>query len=406
VRLPTRLDRYPAKMVSRLADQLIERYAHGARSVLDPFCGSGAILLAAARRGIQLCGIDINPLAELFCRVKLRGFDPHTARSLAQTCIEQAKRTEHVLPVRWEAKHYWFTRGTIQKFERLRFASKALRLSDSDEGMAVLLSYALAVRLCSRADQRSPKPFVSKQAKQSRQGRHFDPYRTLATLIDELCPLYGVPTGNLRCQFLLADIPNASSSVQRLGTHSHVITSPPYLNAQDYFRNFKLELHLLEGVLPFRVDDLRERFIGTERGDLVSAIPRETLAVNLRAVPELKVLQRRNSRLAAVVHRYLHDMGRAFDVLKECLDPNGRFVLVCGDNLVAGLRIRTWCALQVLLQERGFQLFDRFADAIADRLLPPKRLGHKGLIKEELVSAFRLAHPKKAELGHTGRARA
>ena len=114
---------------------------------------------------------------------------------------------------------------------------------------------------------------------------------------------------------------------------------------------------------------------------------------SLRAVPELKALQRRNSRLAAVVHRYLHDMGRAFDVVKECLDPNGCFVLVCGDNLLAGLRIRTWHALQRLLQERGFQLFDRFADPIGDRLLPPKRHGHKGLIKQEWVSAFRLLHP-------------
>ncbi len=395
MRLPTRLDRYPAKMVSKLADRLIERYALGARSVLDPFCGSGAILVAAGRRGIPLCGIDINPLAELFCRVKLHSFDPHTTRSLAQTCIEQAKRTERVLPVRWEGKHYWFTPGTIQKFERLRFASKALRLSESDEGMAVLLSYALAVRLCSRADQRSPKPFVSKQAKRSRQGRHFDPYRTLEALLDELCTLYGGRTGNSRCRFLNADIPNSSANVQYFGKHSHIITSPPYLNAQDYFRNFKLELHLLEDVLPFQVDDLRERFIGTERGDLLSRVPKETLDWSLRAVPELKVLQRRNSRLAAVVHRYLHDMGRAFDVVKECLDPNGCFVLVCGDNLLAGLRIRTWHALQRLLQERGFQLFDRFADPIGDRLLPPKRFGHKGLIKQEWVSAFRLLHPGK-----------
>lgn len=103
VRLPTRLDRYPAKMVSKLADRLIERYALRARSVLDPFCGSGAILVAARQRGIPLCGIDINPLAELFCRVKLHSFDPRTTRSLAQICIEKAKRTKHALPVRWKS---------------------------------------------------------------------------------------------------------------------------------------------------------------------------------------------------------------------------------------------------------------------------------------------------------------
>ena len=395
MRLPTRLDRYPAKMVSKLADRLMERYALGARRVLDPFCGSGAILVAAHRHGIPVSGVDINPIAALFCRVKLNGFDAVATRHLAQTWIERAERTKEPFPVPWEGKHYWFTPATIQKFERLRSVSLALRLSDSDEGMALLLSYVLAVRLCSRADQRSPKPFISKQANQSRKGRHFDPYRTLRTLLDGLCTLYGGSVQKSQHQFLLADVPNAPSTVQRLGKHSHIITSPPYINAQDYFRNFKLELHLLEDILPFRIADLRERFIGTERGNLLRGVPKETLDANLQILPELEVLQRRNSRLAAVVHRYLHEMGRAFDVVKPCLEPNGCFVLVCGDNLLGGLRIRTWYGLQHLLEQRGLQLFDRFADAIGDRLLAPKRHGHKGLIKEELISAFRFVRPGK-----------
>jgi len=33
--------------------------------------------------------------------------------------------------------------------------------------------------------------------------------------------------------------------------------------------------------------------------------------------------------------------------------------------------------------------FDSFVDPIKDRLLAPKRLGHIGLIKEEVVMAFR-----------------
>ena len=53
MRLASKLDRYPAKMVSKLADRLIERYASEAGSVLDPFCGSGAILVAAKRAGLS-----------------------------------------------------------------------------------------------------------------------------------------------------------------------------------------------------------------------------------------------------------------------------------------------------------------------------------------------------------------
>ena len=74
MRLATRLDRYPGKMVSRLADRLIRRYAAEADSVLDPFCGSGVIVVAANRTGLRVSGVDLNPISELFYRVKVQGF--------------------------------------------------------------------------------------------------------------------------------------------------------------------------------------------------------------------------------------------------------------------------------------------------------------------------------------------
>jgi hypothetical protein len=390
MRLPTRLDRYPAKMVSHLADRLIERYARGAKSVLDPFCGSSAVLVAAHHRGIPVSGIDINPIAGLFASVKLKGFDVARAKQMLDEWLGLARATKQVLPVEWEAKWFWFTPATLAKFEQLRFAGKCLDLYRSEEGLALLLAYNFAVRLCSRADQRSPKPFISKLAKETRTGKHFDPLRVISTLFGELATLYGRRKQNVLSQFVLGDVVHDSGFVQQLGKHSHVITSPPYINAQDYFRNFKLELHLLEGLTPFRINQLRGNFVGTERGALLDEVPTATRERNVQLVPKLRVLESRQTRLAHVVHRYLCDMAHAFNHVQQCLAPKGCLVLVCGDNLVGGLRIQTWRILQRLLEDRGFRLFDRFSDPIGDRLLAPKRCGHKGLIKEEVVSAFQL----------------
>jgi SAM-dependent methyltransferase len=359
--------------------------------VLDPFCGSGAVLMAARRRGIPVSGVDINPVAALFSRVKLHGFDSVQARRLVLKWVERSRQCRHLLAVEWESKDYWFTPTVVEKFERLRFVGREMRLHESADGAALLLCFSLAIRLCSRADQRSPKPFISKQAYRIRRGLHFDPYRTILSLLNELSLLYGRRAAGPSARFLLADLSNDPQIADRLGSHSHAITSPPYINAQDYFRNFKLELYFLERLLPFRVDDLRTRFIGTERGDLLSGVPEAVIESNFRAVPCLRQLERRDLRLAGVVHRYLHDMGKAFDNVRDCLRPGGCFVLVCGDNLVGGLRIRTWQVLQRMIERLGFELFDRFTDPIGDRLLAPKRSGHKGLIKEEVVSAFRLA---------------
>ena len=388
--IPTRLDRYPAKMVSRLADELVERYAKNANRVLDPFCGSGAVLVAAMRRGIPVTGIDLNPVASLFSNVKINSFSRKKADILMNDWINFAKTEKVSLPIKWPSKNYWFTPVVIEKYEQLRAASVRLKLPKTNEGKALLLCFSLSVRLCSKADQRSPKPFISKQAKEIRAGKHYDPYRILPTLLEKLSDLHADRPAMNSSKFHLADITRDASISSRIGYHSHVITSPPYINAQDYFRNFKLELYFLEGILPFNIANLRERFIGTERGNLINGILKESLVQDFKRVPGLYLMEQRDSRLASVVHRYLSDMDSAFDFVKQCLAPKGVFILVCGDNLIGGLQIRTFKILQEMLEEKGFRLFDSFSDPICDRMLPPKRKGHKGLIKEEVVSAFRL----------------
>jgi len=384
----TQLDRYPAKMVSKLADRLVERYASNASRILDPFCGSGAVITAANRKGIPVTGVDVNPIAELFSRVKLKGFNPSRASSLAEQLVDIASGAVTPSPIEWAGKGYWFTPGVVSKFEKLRGAAHQMKLSRSADGIAVLLSLSLSVRLCSRADQRSPKPFISKEANENRRGKHFDPYTTLLSVLEDLGASSACVSFHRESRFLLSDI-TSNSFARGIANHSHVITSPPYINAQDYFRNFKLELYILEGLLPFRVEELCTRFIGTERGDLLAGIPQEILNLNYDALPSLRVLDQRTPRLASVVHRYLFDLSRAFDNVKHSMGHKAQFILVCGDNLIGGIRIRTWQVLQQMLERKGFTLFDTFTDPIANRMLAPKRSGHKGLIKEEVVCAFR-----------------
>lgn len=389
MRLPTRLDRYPAKMVSRLADDLVSRYAGVATRVLDPFCGSGAVLTAAARAGIAVTGIDINPLGILLSRTKLNGFDPATATEMVEEIIDRAKSTRKPLTIEWEAKDYWFTPKTIEKFERLRAGIVESTINSSNkERTAVLLSLALSVRLCSRADQRSPKPFISATARLNRRDRHFDPYHFLRSILTDLSVLYGTEIPVVKSKVVMADVVQGKSLKTIIGSHSHVITSPPYINAQDYFRNFKLELHVLDGLLPFRVATIKGNFVGTDRGELTNGLSQGEIFEFRKLVHGIRGLEHRSPRLCAVVYRYLHDMGTVFDRLNEWLEPKGRLVLVCGDNLVGGMRIRTWKVLQKMLEARGYRVVDTFKDRIRDRMLAPKRCGHKGLIKEEVVCCY------------------
>ena len=386
-RVPGYLDRYPAKMVSRLADDLIARHAADATVLCDPFCGSGAILKSASESGIAVVGCDINPVAVLLSRVKLEGCDADRTMSLAEDWVAEAETGCRTLPIEWPSKTYWFTQGTIRKLERLRAGAKRRKLYSTAEGRAALLSLVLSVRRCSKADQRSPKPFISRTAIETRAGKHFDPGQELLSILRLLCGLYGEPR-EAQSSIIRGDARRLGDLLGRGVKISHVVTSPPYINAQDYFRNFKLELHVLRGLLPFEIEGVRAHIIGTERGLHKGQTPSEWLSQHQEAMPWRANLLAHSPRLCNVVDKYFWDMDTVFGSLVQNVQPGGTFVLVCGDNLVGGMRIPTWDTLNGLVSSWGFEMKLQYGDFIARRNVPPMRMGHKGIIKEEIVSVF------------------
>ena len=54
---------YPAMMIPQVARRLIEKYSKEGDILLDPFCGSGSVLVEARLARRYSWGIDLNPLA-------------------------------------------------------------------------------------------------------------------------------------------------------------------------------------------------------------------------------------------------------------------------------------------------------------------------------------------------------
>lgn len=104
---------YPAMMVPTLQGTLLDavKQAHpGAKTVLDPFVGSGTILVESMSRGFDFTGIDINPLATLACLAKsgpyfLKAFDDK-CEALASRIVADTKRVHHTT---FEGRAKWFS---------------------------------------------------------------------------------------------------------------------------------------------------------------------------------------------------------------------------------------------------------------------------------------------------------
>lgn len=67
---------YPARMIPQIPHELIPIFTRKGDTVLDPFCGSGTVLVEAKLYGRNAIGVDINPLACLLAKGKTTPIKP------------------------------------------------------------------------------------------------------------------------------------------------------------------------------------------------------------------------------------------------------------------------------------------------------------------------------------------
>lgn len=111
--------KYPAMMIPQVAGRLLDQYLElnpSCRAVLDPFCGSGTVLVEAKRRGLESWGIDINPLARLIAKTKttpipleiLEAANRRIIKELKEIFLDFEEFSKRVSVPRFFNIEYWF----------------------------------------------------------------------------------------------------------------------------------------------------------------------------------------------------------------------------------------------------------------------------------------------------------
>jgi DNA modification methylase len=85
---------YPARMHWATVARVLEALAKPGEHVVDPFCGSGTVLVEARVRGLSATGIDLNPLAVRLSRLKSEPLDANKRETLCTLANELRVRSE------------------------------------------------------------------------------------------------------------------------------------------------------------------------------------------------------------------------------------------------------------------------------------------------------------------------
>ena len=115
---------YPAMMVPKMQremlDVCLEHLQGKSLRLLDPFAGSGTVLVEGMLKGLNVVGIDINPLAILLCKAKTTILSPKALQEKTTQLFTWINSHNEVPLHKFDGINKWFTASAISDLSRIR----------------------------------------------------------------------------------------------------------------------------------------------------------------------------------------------------------------------------------------------------------------------------------------------
>ncbi|MDP9002513.1 MAG: site-specific DNA-methyltransferase [Myxococcota bacterium] len=325
---------YPARMHPTTAARLVRSFAQPGATLLDPFCGSGTVLVETLVAGRRAIGIDLHPLAVRLSRVKTNPRDARsrdaivaTARAVSAIADERRKRragATHRYPAEDVTS---FEPHVLLELDSLR-AGIAERGKDDvyvREALELVLS-AIFVKVSRRTSDTStaamPRRIAAGYAARLFGRKAADLSRRLGELA-ELVPSDAKPV-----QVFLDDAARLQEVLP--STVDAIVTSPPYVATYDYVTHHALRLRWL-GL------DAR----GLDVGEMGAR--RRYAALEPRAAREA----------------WTRELAEVLRALSRACRKGARVAIVLGDSAIGGEALRADSMISTVAPGAGFALVAR-----------------------------------------------
>jgi len=284
------LYRYPAKFIPHVIAYVLENYTRPKMKVFDPFAGYGTVGVVSRIYGCNYELWDLNPMLETLHSVATLEPEEVDIKGLLQ---RMATSTEEFIP-RWSRLDYWFPRDFLPLLYKVWGFYHSLK----DEYLKLLLTIPLlkTSRFFSLDDMQKQKLCQSPKSEERMVLILTSDWKTRFFKMLEK-ELEKIVKGIEEYSMLL---PKKTEAIVKGGVDTLnlnleekkdiLITSPPYLQSQEYLRQAKMDLFWLgypedeirklsKLEIPYR--DVEPQFIHSET---FSSIRREIKEVHLQSV--------------------------------------------------------------------------------------------------------------------------
>ena len=419
-RLTHYLFRFPAKFHPRVVHSLIQQYTVPGQTILDPFCGSGTLLVAAAVDGRNAIGSDVDPVATFVSKAKTHRYRPSHLRH-----SWEAIRTGLTLISRSPTEYYdrrfrdisvrsytltvsrenlpipeipnlmhWFRRYVIVDLARMSSYIRTVEIPETHRQFFILM-FASIIRNASNAD---PVPVsglevTAHMRAKEEAGRLVNPFALFerATLkgLDAMEAYSLATTSKTQVSVLKCDVGSLASRVRR-PVHT-VITSPPYLNAVDYYRRHQLEMYWL-GFTKNHSERLkiRRQYIGRPNiGVRDPVIQRSKELGRISMYWYQKMVRKSQQRATAFLH-YIISMKDAVSNIASTVSTGGTVIFVMGHSNWDGHELPTSDMLLEMC-DTNFDVIERLWYPLRNRYMSFSRHNKASIGEEHVLILMRRA---------------
>ncbi len=227
---------YPARMHWATAERILSAFGPDATRVLDPFVGSGTVLVEARVAGCAATGVDLNPLAARLARVKCDPLDATRRAQLATFSREVAARSEERVRARVpvhaqlpEGEVAWYLPHVLKEMAGLFEEIGAVKDESLRERLLMVFS-SLVVKFSKQRSDTAEEE-IDRRLRKGLVTEFF--VRKTSELCERLEALEAVVTGPFP-QVLNGDARRLQDRVGTTARFDLVLTSPPYGGTYDY----------------------------------------------------------------------------------------------------------------------------------------------------------------------------
>jgi SAM-dependent methyltransferase len=336
-------------MIPQVARRLILEHSNEGDTLLDPFCGSGSVLVEAKLSKRNSWGIDLNPLAILIARVKTKPLDPKLLTRQLWNILETLNALqpgEVQLPDFFNI-HFWFKEAVIFELAKLKTAISEIETTEIREFFQVIFSEA--VRLSSNS--RSSEFKLYRYPRERLQNYEPNPtklFRDKAmTNIAGMEKYYKEASNSYWARPILGNTLKIHEIPK--GPVDIVVTSPPYGDsrttvAYGQFSRLSSQWLGLEGCQAIDKKSLG----GIPVKILEHSLPSEALREAIQPISQM------DERRAKDVLSFYIDLNEALIQINKLVKSGGVVCFVVGNRFVKGIRLPTDMILIELLFNLGY----------------------------------------------------